>query len=233
VLTGRPPFQAETVVETLLQVQWDEPVPPARLRHGLPRDLQTVCLKCLHKEPRRRYASARDLADDLGRFLDGKPLRARPVGAVGRSWSWCRRNPLVASLLAIVVIVFAGGFAGVTWKWLEADEQRQQAVTLGSAKDAALVEAGVNLYSHSIALAHREWLADNVVRAEQLLDACPLDLRHPRPGAMAGLLPGPYSRRSVAAWLTIAAPAAAVVTTLATALSQAPGTSTGLRATPA
>jgi WD40 repeat protein/serine/threonine protein kinase len=97
LLTSRPPFQAESALETLLQVQSVEPVSPARLRPRLPRDLETICLKCLQKEPRKRYGSAAALAADLRHFLAGEPIQARPVGRVQRLWRWCRRNPALAA----------------------------------------------------------------------------------------------------------------------------------------
>jgi WD40 repeat protein len=129
-LTGRPPFPAETVLETLLQTLRTEPVAPSRLRPGLPRDLETICLKCLKKEPARRYASARDLADDLARFRQGEPIRARPVGAAERAWRWGRRNPVVAGLLLALAVVVVLGLGLVTWKWREADTQRHEAEQL-------------------------------------------------------------------------------------------------------
>src|SRR5439155_27170790 len=98
MLTGRPPFRAETPLETLLQVQAVEPVPPSRLRPKLPRDLATICLKCLEKEPERRYASAAALAEDLRHFQAGKPITARPAGTLERTWRWCRRNPRWAAM---------------------------------------------------------------------------------------------------------------------------------------
>jgi WD40 repeat protein len=106
MLTGRPPFQAETALDTVLQVMYEEPVSPGRLRPKLPRDLETICLKCLVKEPSRRYASAEALADDLRRFQDGKSIQARPVSSAERLWQWGRRNKaLAASLVAVALLL--------------------------------------------------------------------------------------------------------------------------------
>jgi tetratricopeptide (TPR) repeat protein/tRNA A-37 threonylcarbamoyl transferase component Bud32 len=114
-LTGRPPFKAASALETLAQVLTQEPVPPSRLQPGVPRDLETVCLKCLRKEPHKRYASAEALADDLRRFRAGEPVWARPAPAWERVWKWAMRRPAAAALIAVstlaVLSLVLGGFA--------------------------------------------------------------------------------------------------------------------------
>ncbi|MDX1946247.1 MAG: protein kinase [Pirellulaceae bacterium] len=100
VLTGRAPFQAASLADTIRQINTVEPVAPRVLNPAIDRDLETICLKALQKEPARRYASAGALADDLSRYLEGRPILARPLGPVGRTWRWCRRNPWLATLSA-------------------------------------------------------------------------------------------------------------------------------------
>lgn len=108
MLTGRPPFKGASALETLYQVVHDDPVPPSRLRPGLSRDLETICLKCLEKEPRKRYAEAGALAEDLRRFLGGSPVLARRVGARERLGKWARRQPAAAALAGFALAVLAG-----------------------------------------------------------------------------------------------------------------------------
>lgn len=109
LLTGRPPFRCILALDTLNQVVSDPPVPPSTLVAMLPRDLETICLKCLEKAPARRYASAQALAEDLQRFLDGRPIAARPVGRVERGARWCRRHPTGAALVALLLAVAVAG----------------------------------------------------------------------------------------------------------------------------
>ncbi|MEI7688116.1 MAG: serine/threonine-protein kinase, partial [Planctomycetota bacterium] len=97
-LTGQPPFVSPSVVETIDRIRNEEPLPPRRMQRAIPRDLETICLYCLHKQPARRYASALDLADDLRHFADGEPISARRTPAWERAWMWCRRRPSIATL---------------------------------------------------------------------------------------------------------------------------------------
>jgi serine/threonine-protein kinase len=126
-LTGRPPFRGPTVLDTLEQVRSQEPVPPRHLQPGVPRDLETITLKCLQKDPGRRYASAAALADDLRRFLEDRPIVARPVGVVGRGWRWCRRNRAVAGLLAAVAVTLLAGTATASYYAVRATAEKDEA----------------------------------------------------------------------------------------------------------
>ena len=110
-----------------MQVVSDEPVPPRQLNPQMPRDLETICLKCLQKEPRKRYATAAGLAEDLERFLEGKPIAARPVGAAERAAKWVRRNPVVAGLASAVVVTLLLGTAVATAFGILANVNAQEA----------------------------------------------------------------------------------------------------------
>ncbi len=114
-LTGRPPFIAETAMETLLQVQTLDPVPPRRLQPRVPRDLETICLACLRKEPQRRYTTALELADDLRRFLDGKPIRQRPAAFWEPAYKWARRRPAAAAWVVLAMLAFFSFTAGTLY----------------------------------------------------------------------------------------------------------------------
>jgi hypothetical protein len=137
-LTGRPPFKAALALDTLLQVMTDDPVPPRQLQPKTPRDLETVCLKCLEKDPDRRYASARDLAEDLRRFREGEPVRARPVGAWERAWRWGRRNPGVASWAAAVVFALLAGTLISSYFAVQASRSAKEAKVALLARDEAI-----------------------------------------------------------------------------------------------
>jgi hypothetical protein len=125
-LTGHPPFGGPQHV-VLASVLNDDPLPPSRQGTKVPRDLATICLKCLQKEPSRRYASAEELANDLRRFLEGEPIRARPVGAVERAVKWVRRHATVSALAASVLLVTVLGVTGIVWKYLDAERQADKA----------------------------------------------------------------------------------------------------------
>jgi eukaryotic-like serine/threonine-protein kinase len=191
LLTGRPPFQGETIMETLLQVKERDPERPRALNPRLDRDLETICLKCLDKEPQRRYGSAEALADDLERWRVGETIQARRVGRVERSWRWCRRNPVVAGLSAAVLLVAALGLVGVLGQWQVAlaheqqanqqrDEARQQRDEAQRQRDEVRLlndELRRTTYAAHINLAQYAWEAGDIGRVRELLEQ-----HRPKPG---------------------------------------------------
>jgi WD40 repeat protein len=175
-LTGRPPFRGDTPMETLAQLREQEPVPPRQLRPGCPRDLETICLKCLEKAPGRRYASAQALAEDCDAFLAGRPISARPLGRLGRGWRWCRRNPAVAGLLAALALSLVGGTVAATLFGVEAGIRAREEGRLRrdatEAKDRAEErekEAQAGRYIANLRLAQRAWDDDDLGRLRELL----------------------------------------------------------------
>jgi WD40 repeat protein/predicted Ser/Thr protein kinase len=171
LLTGRPPFVARSFDELLSQVLGSEPLRPRSLEPNVPRDLETICLKCLEKQPRHRYLSAAELAADLGRFLEGRPIMARPVSQLARAWRWCQRNRAVAGLLAGVATLLVIAAASAT---VAAFLFRAKAA--GEAQARTVLEE--QLYDHSIAVAERELtLNQDVGLASTLLEKCPEHLR--------------------------------------------------------
>ena len=113
VLAGKAPFGGESVIQTIEAVRSRPPEPPSRFNAKVPRDLETICLKCLEKDPRRRYAGVQALADDLRAWLDSRPISARRVGVLERAWLWCKRRPAVAALSAAALLASIGGTAAV------------------------------------------------------------------------------------------------------------------------
>jgi len=129
LLTRRPPFEGGTLTEILERVCHTDPVPPRLLVPNIPHDLETICLKCLRKEPESRYPSAEELVEDLERFLSGKPIHARPIGVVGRLRSWCRRKPALASVGAVSVLLLltlaiGGPIQARRYRMLAEDQRR-------------------------------------------------------------------------------------------------------------
>lgn len=143
LLTGRPPFTAQWPADVLMQVLTVEPLSPRVLNPSAPVDLATICLKCLEKDPGRRYPTAAALAADLDRWLKGQPIEARPIGRLERLWRTCKRSPVVASLTALLILVAIGAFVGVTSQWLVAqaalrDMQQAQRERASAQVDALL-----------------------------------------------------------------------------------------------
>jgi WD40 repeat protein len=213
LLTGHPPFQAASTMDTLLQVLEKEPVSPQQLNPAVDLDLQTITLKCLEKEPKRRYESAKELGEELQRFLNGEPIHARPVSGVERLRRWCKRKPVLAAFYAtatVLVLILTIGAPMVAWDQSQmrkaADELAARNQELANSEEKRRIEAqrlaernkmladqelqareraekelaraeGL-LYFMQIASAQREWSANNVQGARELLDACQSTRRH-------------------------------------------------------
>ncbi len=183
LLTGRPPFQGESPLETLEQVRSQEPVPPRRLQPKVPRDLETICLKCLHKEPGRRYASAHALGEDLHRFLQGEPVEARRISSWERTLKWARRQPAQATLAglfaAAVAALVASGIVFTTELRAERDlvqKEHGHAVTqeklAKQERDRAVAEEDAArriLYASQTHLAFRDWRDGRIRSAFEIL----------------------------------------------------------------
>jgi WD40 repeat protein len=206
LITGRPPFQAATPLDTILQVVSTDPVPPRQLAPTCPKDLETICLKCLQKESKKRYVGAGELAADLRHFLNGEPIVARPVGRLERTWKWVKRRPWVSALGALAVLFLVTGSAVSTYFALEANQRATElgesneqlekaqrdalnkAKLASSAKEDALNKAKLadqirklaarDKYLDRFPWARQLWLANDVAGVEKVLAGCPTELRH-------------------------------------------------------
>jgi len=164
LLTGHPPFLGVTVLDTLSMIRERDPIMPRSFEPGIPRDLETICLKCLAKSPRERYATASALADDLGRFLSGESIVARRASRRERAARWCRRNPLVAALAAGLLLAVAIGFAGVVWQWRQAERARRN-------ESLARIDADAHAHDTSLALQRLKLANGFLERGHAFLDS--------------------------------------------------------------
>jgi WD40 repeat protein/serine/threonine protein kinase len=199
LLTGQPPFRGDTAAATVQLVLSAQPLSPRRLQPNVPGDLQTICMKCLERDPRQRYASAADLAEDLRRFQEDEPIRARPSGLWKLAWRWARRRPAVAALAMVIVLSATGLLVGGLWyqarleqslvdvgherdrandaktdadqKQLEAKQARNDAEQKRLEAEEQREEARHNLYLAQIPLAQRAWEAGRVERLQELLES--------------------------------------------------------------
>jgi eukaryotic-like serine/threonine-protein kinase len=179
LLAGRPPLTGATLAETLRAVQEDDPIRLRRINPSIPADLETVCHQCLEKETLRRYATAAEFGQELERFLRKEPILARPVTGPERVWRWCRRKPVIASLVAALLLALGFGVAGVLWEWRRAEQHAMSAARERSRAQAGELSARQNQYVADMNLVKQLWEEGNLNRAQQLLRSC-----IPRPGEM-------------------------------------------------
>jgi WD40 repeat protein len=204
LLTGRPPFKAALPLDTVMQVVQDEPISVRRLQPKASRDLETICHRCLEKQPGRRYASAEALAEDLRRFQAGEPIAARPVGRLERGVKWARRRPALAALVVVVLLAGAALLGSGLWFAARLAKERERVEDVGRKVDNAL-EAALRekaeaerqhkraewlVYAGQLALAHHEWQDNNVAHARDLLAMCRPEFRHWEHGYLRHLCDG-------------------------------------------
>jgi eukaryotic-like serine/threonine-protein kinase len=183
LVTGRPPFQAATPIETLRQVVEQEPVSLRYLNGAVSRDLDTICRKCLQKEPAKRYPSAAALAGDLRRFLSGEPIKARPVGSIERLWRWCRRNPSIAGLTGGILVSLVMGIVAASYYAIQAQQKATAALASELKAKEAREQSERRRYGAEIQLAAQDLVNSEVPSVQQRLsalkpqDTAELDLR--------------------------------------------------------
>jgi WD40 repeat protein/tRNA A-37 threonylcarbamoyl transferase component Bud32 len=163
LLTARAPFQADSLEHTITQVIHAEPVSLRLLNPSVPRDLETITLKCLEKEPSRRYQTAQELADELGRVLRHEPIRARPITHPEKLWRWCRRKPALATALGFALAALMVGLATTSWQWRRAER-------LAGTERRERIDGQRQLYVATMNLAQAAWEQNQVSRAKQLLE---------------------------------------------------------------
>ena len=172
LITGRPPFLGTNAAETVMQLRQQEPVPPSRLQPSLPRDLETICLKCLQKDPGKRYADAGELAEDLRRFQANEPILARPVSRAERAWRWCRRNPSLATSGGIAIVLAVCLMIGGPLAALLINQERDTAI-----KAQGLAETNEQKATKNAGLARQQ--RDYAVLAfNTLVERVPTDLKN-------------------------------------------------------
>jgi WD40 repeat protein/serine/threonine protein kinase len=178
LLTSRPPFLADTFEATLRQVLDRDPIPPRQFNPNVPADLETICLKCLEKEPAKRYATARELAEELDRFLHDEPIHARPVGRVEKAWRWCRRKPALAGSVLLILLLLLLITIGSPLAAYRINRERQRAEEQATRAEASAANERRERYYASIAAADSHIRNGDLDVALSVLTNCPPEFRH-------------------------------------------------------
>ncbi|MCI0359168.1 MAG: protein kinase, partial [Planctomycetaceae bacterium] len=202
LLTGQPPFRGQSPLDTLALVTGHEPVPPSRCNANVDRDLEAICLKCLEKEPARRFRTAADVAADLERWLAGEPTTARPLGQFDRAGRWCRRNPALALMAGAIVSLLLAGITALGFGLVAVADARQQARLHQQAADERAAQLRIREYASDMGRAYQHWRQANAKETSALLDRYTprqgeADLRGFEWYFLRGLLPDRYPERAV------------------------------------